>query len=1519
MYHNHFYHRVLTLITALLIFSIVLSPPLSAGTLSAPNHSIHTQDAQPESSENQESKGTVAVGSRDFTEQLLLGQIIIVLLEEAGYEVIDRTGLGGTNSTHDAIKAGEVDIIWEYIGTILSESHDIPPSGLPADTATALDIVAALDSLHHDLVWLTPSAFNDTYTFMVRSDDPALADLQSFEDLPALLATNNSLRLCVENEFYSRGDGLFNLQKHYGFEFPEANIEIVAYDQLYEGLREGLCDIAEGFSTDGRISAWNFRNLEDSQQFFPAYNASPIVRADILAQYPEIGELLNTLGERLDNETIAALNARIDLGPDGIAASGDEETPKEVAISFLKSIGMLNASPITIGSKDYTEQLILGYVLKLLLEDAGYAVNDKIGIGGSRVVREAILSSEIDLYMELTGTALAVHNGLPASALPSEADRAYALAKSLDEPRGIIWLDRGEFNNTYAMMVRDDLVSQGIESIDDLAAYMVENDSSLTICVENDFYGRPFDGLLAMQEHYGFEFKPENVLLMDLDSTYESLREGDCDVAEGFATDGRIGAWNLTNLEDSRTFFPFYNIAPIIRREVLDANPNLADLFNAFPKYLDDATMRQLNARVDLGADGLVDSGDEETPEDVAFSFLRSVDLLRPPPVTVASKDYTEQLILGQILRHLLEDAGFPVNDKTGFGGSRVVREAILSGEIDLYMELTGTALAVYNGLPASALPSEADRAYALAKSLDEAKGIIWLDRGEFNNTYAMMVRDDLVSQGIESIDDLAAYMVENDSPLTICVENDFYGRPFDGLLAMQERYGFEFKPENVILSDLDSVYYSLMEGDCDVAEGYATDGRIPAWGFTNLEDSQGFFPFYNIAPVVRKELLDANPELIDLFNSFPQYLDDATMSQLNARVDLGADGLVDSGDEEIPSEVALSFLQEIGLLETASTEATEDTDSTGDNVDSTSSEVAVPVVETESSSTDNAETDAPETESSDTNAADGAPTAADTPPADATPAPDDITGEGTEDAQLSGSELLTDTVPQVVVGTTEDTQHRLVGQMLLLMLHDAGYEAIDQTGLGDSLAVRSAMTAEDVDVAVETAANALTQYHKLPASALPEDSARAYALASQLDAPQGIAWLKPTTAHSGMALIVQQALADDGIATIDDLADYLVDSDTPLTLCADEAFLTDSFGGLSGLQRVYGIDFSPDAILTLEANEVYAALHDADCDVAVGAQGDGHINAWSFYALTDTKAFFSTSPLVPIIRQEMLNDVPALDTLLGQLGDYLDDEVMGDLSTRVEIGADGQLDSGDEEDVQAAANDFLCANDLLTDCPVDSAQTAPTDSTDDSATDDASAQEDDAPDSTAPASDGASESDGAQDSNPDSASDSTQDSDSTPESGGTENGGTVAESNVSQEASAEEEAIIAENADNAEGGDTTENTPEIDAVAEDSASTETSSDTSPLITPQQSIQVKIPENFGVNARATTSTEADISAVLPRGAALTALARTADGDWLQIQLPNGSQAWVYASAVISTPEEIEQLPVVQPPALGESP
>lgn len=286
--------------------------------------------------------GPIVVGSRDTTEQLILGQMMVILLEANGLHVIDQTGLDGTNSPRDALISGDVDLIWDAIGTVLSESHGISPAGISSGAANALELLRGLDGYHHDLVWLEPSAFNSTYALITIPDRLAGKSGQEIDTIDQLAAHVNrseyTLRICVDNEFYMRDGGLDSLQNHYGFAFVEQDITVVDGDRLYTGLRDGLCDVAAALRTDGRISAWDLQILKDSSRYFPAYNASPVMRRELFDEYPQIADILNPLVGWLDTETMAALNARADIGADGVPGSGDEEDVRSVALSFLLDI-----------------------------------------------------------------------------------------------------------------------------------------------------------------------------------------------------------------------------------------------------------------------------------------------------------------------------------------------------------------------------------------------------------------------------------------------------------------------------------------------------------------------------------------------------------------------------------------------------------------------------------------------------------------------------------------------------------------------------------------------------------------------------------------------------------------------------------------------------------------------------------------------------------------------------------------------------------------------------------------------------------------------------------------------------------------------------------------------------------------------------------------------------------------------------------------------------------------------------
>ena len=269
--------------------------------------------------------------------------------------------------------------------------------------------------------------------------------------------------------------------------------------------------------------------------------------------------------------------------------------------------------------------------------------------------------------------------------------------------------------------------------------------------------------------------------------------------------------------------------------------------------------------------------------------------------IVVGGKNFTEQQIMSQMTAQLLQAKGFNPDVKAGMG-SAVLRQAQESGQIDVYWEYTGTSLITYNKI--SDRMSATDT-YAKVKELDAAKGLVWLNPSKANNTYSLaMNQDDAKKQGIVTISDLAK-KVKDGAKLTFGSNAEFYARP-DGLKPLEQMYGFEFARENVKRMDTGLVYQALKEKQVDVGLVFATDGRIPAFNFVVLKDDKNYFPAYALTPVVRKQVLDANPKLAEYLNALSAKLDDATMARLNASVDV---------DKKTVEDVAKTFLKEQGLV----------------------------------------------------------------------------------------------------------------------------------------------------------------------------------------------------------------------------------------------------------------------------------------------------------------------------------------------------------------------------------------------------------------------------------------------------------------------------------------------------------------------------------------------------------------------------------------------------------------------------
>ncbi|WP_454684804.1 glycine betaine ABC transporter substrate-binding protein [Ancylobacter moscoviensis] len=285
----------------------------------------------------------------------------------------------------------------------------------------------------------------------------------------------------------------------------------------------------------------------------------------------------------------------------------------------------------------------------------------------------------------------------------------------------------------------------------------------------------------------------------------------------------------------------------------------------------------------------------------VAAAFLSVVSAASATTVVVGGKNYTEQQLMSEMTAQLLKAKGFNVDKRTGLG-TAPLRQAQENGQIDVYWEYTGTSLITFNKVTDKL---DAAATYAKVKELDTPKGLVWLNPSKANNTYSFAMRAaDARAKGITSISDLAA-KINGGEKLSFGSNAEFYARP-DGLKPLEESYGFTFGRDNVKRMDTGIVYQALKDGQVDVGLVFATDGRIPAFDFVVLKDDKGYFPTYAMTPVIRKAVLDANPQLAEILNGLSAKLDDQTMAKLNASIDV---------DKKTVEEVAAGFLKQQGLI----------------------------------------------------------------------------------------------------------------------------------------------------------------------------------------------------------------------------------------------------------------------------------------------------------------------------------------------------------------------------------------------------------------------------------------------------------------------------------------------------------------------------------------------------------------------------------------------------------------------------
>lgn len=279
---------------------------------------------------------------------------------------------------------------------------------------------------------------------------------------------------------------------------------------------------------------------------------------------------------------------------------------------LLTACGGGGSETITVASKDFTEQFIIGEMYALLLEDAGYTVERKMNLGGTPIAHQALLDGEIDVYPEYTGTGLLT---VLKHDVMSNPKAVYELVKSdYAEQFDLAWLDPAPMNNTQALAMKKTRAAElGISTFSQLVAQA----SDLVLIGPPEFAERE-DGLPGMKALYGdFEFAEYKAV--DPGLRYPAILSDEADVVVAFGTDGEIAAYDLVGLNDDKGLYPPYQVAPVIRQAVLDGDAGVAEALNKVAPLLTNEVMQGLNNEV---------SGNGREPADVAKEFLVAQGLI---------------------------------------------------------------------------------------------------------------------------------------------------------------------------------------------------------------------------------------------------------------------------------------------------------------------------------------------------------------------------------------------------------------------------------------------------------------------------------------------------------------------------------------------------------------------------------------------------------------------------------------------------------------------------------------------------------------------------------------------------------------------------------------------------------------------------------------------------------------------------------------------------------------------------
>ena len=269
---------------------------------------------------------SVIVGSKDFTESIVLSKIVKQFILANGGKVVDKTNIKGSSTTREAMVSGDINMYWEYTGT----------AWLVYQKQT--DVNIAPDVLYKKVVagdkaakvtWLPMTSFNDTYAWAVTKANAAKYGIKTYSDLKKLPAGS---AWCVESEFQSRPDGWAGFKSKYGISDSNITTKVLDTGAIYQATKDGQCMVGEVFATDGRIGALGLMVPQEDISYFPPYNAALTMTDATAKKYPQLVKALAPIAAKISNATMQNLNARVDvLGEDA----------DSVAKSFLVAAGLV--------------------------------------------------------------------------------------------------------------------------------------------------------------------------------------------------------------------------------------------------------------------------------------------------------------------------------------------------------------------------------------------------------------------------------------------------------------------------------------------------------------------------------------------------------------------------------------------------------------------------------------------------------------------------------------------------------------------------------------------------------------------------------------------------------------------------------------------------------------------------------------------------------------------------------------------------------------------------------------------------------------------------------------------------------------------------------------------------------------------------------------------------------------------------------------------------------------------------